>query len=152
MWRAASAPSVLAIVEAKQVLKRAIAAWNRADLDSFASLAAPNLHIVAPGGISFRGADGMRNYLSLWRRACPDHTIRCHNVVAEGNVSIGEGTMDGTHQGPLHHPAGNIPPTGRRLRIDFVGALRTTDGKVDSFRIYFDVLDLMHQLGLVGRE
>jgi len=151
MWRTDSAPSVLAIVEAKQVLKHAIAAWNHADLDSFASLAAPDLRVVASGGVIFRGADGMRNYLSLWRTACPDHTIRFHNVVAEGNRSIGEGTMEGTHQGPLHHPAGTIPPTGRRLRIDFVSALRTTDGKVDSFRIYFDVLDLMHQLGLIGR-
>ncbi len=51
---------------------------------------------------------------------------------------------------PLSHSALDIPPTGRRLNVDFVGALRTADRKFASFRVYFNVLDLMTQLGLMG--
>jgi predicted ester cyclase len=140
------------MIDARRVLQQTTAAWNRADLAGFAALAGPNVRIVASGGIDFRGANGLRRYFALWRTACPDHLVRYHNVVAEGSRAMGEGTLDGIHLGPLHHRAGEIPPTGRHLRLDFVGSLRTTHGKVSSLRIYFDVLDLMHQLGLIGRE
>jgi predicted ester cyclase len=138
------------MVEAKQVLERAVAAWNRGDVEGFVALADADVRIVTSGGIDFRGAEGMRDYFALWRTACPDNRVNCRNIVGEGDRVMGEGTFSGTHNGPLHHPAGAIPPTGRRLKVDFVGALHTADGKFASFRTYFDVLDLMSQLGLIG--
>lgn len=137
------------MAEAKQVLQRAIAAWNRGDVDGFSGLAGPAVRIVASGGIDLRGPEGMRQYYALWRTACPNNSATYRNIVGEGDRAIGEGTFTGTHEGPLHHPAGDIPPTGRSVNLDFVGALRTADGKFMSFRVYFDVLELMAQLGLM---
>jgi predicted ester cyclase len=132
----------------KQLLERAVEAWNTKDEAAFVALGSPEVTIAASGGIELRGLEGLREYYSVWRVACPDNIIRYHNVVSEGDRVIGEATFTGTHTGVLHHPAGEIPPTGRRVSADFVGSFRTSNEKFTSLRIYFDVLDLMTQLGL----
>jgi ketosteroid isomerase-like protein len=43
-----------------------------------------------------------------------------------------------------------VPATGRKLKADFVAVIRVKDGKMTYLRHYFDVMDLMAQLGLVG--
>jgi steroid delta-isomerase-like uncharacterized protein len=137
--------------DGKQVVERAIKAWNGRDLDAFVALASPDVRITASGGVELKGPEGMRQYYMLWRTACPDNAVTYHNIVGEAERAIGEGTFTGTHDGPLHSPAGDIPATRRRLNADFVAAYRTAGGKVTSLRIYFDVLDLMTQLGLAGQ-
>jgi predicted ester cyclase len=132
----------------KQLLERAVEAWNTKDEAAFVALGSPEVTITASGGIELRGLEGLREYYSVWRVACPDNVIRYHNMVSEGDRVIGEATFTGTHAGVLHHPAGEIPPTGRRVSADFVGSFRTSNEKFTSLRIYFDVLDLMTQLGL----
>jgi steroid delta-isomerase-like uncharacterized protein len=137
------------MLNAKQVLERAVDAWNRKDLDGVVALARPEAKITSAGGIELHGLEGIRQYYVLWRTACPDNIVQYRNVVAEDDRLIGEATFTGTHTGILHHPAGEIPPTGKRLSIDYVGAFRMVDGKIASLRIYFDVMELMQQLGLV---
>jgi predicted ester cyclase len=132
----------------KQLLERAVEAWNTKDEAAFVALGSPEVTITASGGIELRGLEGLRQYYSVWRVACPDNVIRYHNMASEGDRVIGEATFTGTHTGVLHHPAGEIPPTGRRVSADFVGSFRTSNEKFTSLRIYFDVLDLMTQLGL----
>jgi predicted ester cyclase len=136
--------------DAKQVVERAIKAWNGRDVQSFVALADPDIRISAAGGVELCGSDGMRQYYSLWRTACPDNTVTYHNIVGEADRAIGEGTFAGTHSGPLYHPAGDIPATGRHLSVDFVAAYRTAGDRVTSLRIYFDVLELMTKLGVAG--
>jgi predicted ester cyclase len=134
----------------KQLLERAVEAWNTKDEAAFVALGSPEVTITASGGIELRGLEGLRQYYSVWRVACPDNVIRYHNMVSEGDRVIGEATFTGTHTGVLHHPAGEIPPTGRRVSADFVGSFRTSNEKFTSLRIYFDVLDLMTQLGVAS--
>jgi predicted ester cyclase len=135
---------------AKQVVERAIKAWNGRDLEGFVALASADVRITASGGVDLEGTEGMKQYYLLWRTACPDNAVTYHNIVGEADRAIGEGTFTGTHDGPLHSPAGDIPATGMRLNADFVAAYRTAGDKVTSLRIYLDVLDLMAQLGLAG--
>jgi predicted ester cyclase len=136
----------------KSLLERAVEAWNGKDEAAFVALGSDAMTITASGGIELRGLEGLRQYYSLWRVACPDNVIRYHSMVSEGSRVIGEATFTGTHTGVLHHPAGEIPPTGRRVSADFVGSFGTSNDKFTSLRIYFDVMDLMIQLGLVGNR
>lgn len=133
----------------KQVLEIAVDAWNRKDVDGFVSLAAPDAKVSAAGGLELHGPDGMRQFYLLWLTACPDNILRYRNIVGEDDRVIGEGTFTGTHTGVLHQPAGDIAPTGRRVSADYVAAFRMADGKIASMRVYFDVMDLLQQLGLV---
>jgi ketosteroid isomerase-like protein len=43
-----------------------------------------------------------------------------------------------------------VSPTGRKLNADFAAVVRVRDGKISYLRHYFDVMELMVQLGLVG--
>jgi ketosteroid isomerase-like protein len=64
------------------------------------------------------------------------------------DVAVEEGTFTGTHDGTLRTPAGDIPPTGRSVAVDYVQVLRFRDGKHVSFNLMFDRLAMLEQLGV----
>ena len=140
------------MLTANQVLDRSVEAWNTSDEAGVLALAAPDVELRAPAGLDFRGVEGFRQWYRLWAEACPDRTVRYHNVVGDGRQAIGEGTFTGTHTGVLRLPSGDVPPTGKHVKADYVAVLRATGGKITYLRHYFDVMDLMIQLGLVGAE
>jgi ketosteroid isomerase-like protein len=45
---------------------------------------------------------------------------------------------------------GDIPPTGRPVRVDYIQVLRIRDGRHISFHLMFDRLLMLEQLGLAG--
>jgi predicted ester cyclase len=75
--------------------------------------------------------------------------VEVHAVHFAGDVAAEEGTFTGTHEGILEGPAGAIPPTGRRVRVDYIQVLRFRDGMHVSFNLMFDRLSMLEQLGLV---
>ena len=137
-------------MDGKQILEQAVSTWNRRDKEAFVALGSQDVIVTASGGIQLRGLAGMRQFYDLWMQACPDNQIRYDNVVLEGEHVMGEANFSGTHTGVLQSPTGAIPPTGKRVSIDYVGALRVSNSKIKTLRIYFDVMDLMVQLGVVG--
>lgn len=140
------------MLTAKEVLHKTVDAWNASDEARVLAMAAPDVELAAPAGLDFKGVEGFRQWYRLWAEACPDRTVRYHNLVGEGDQLIGEGTFTGTHTGVLHLPAGDVPATGRHVSADYVAVLRTSAGKITYMRHYFDVMDLMVQLGLVGAQ
>lgn len=137
---------------AKEVFDEAVRAWNANDEARLLALVSPDVELTSSGGLNYRGIDGFRQWYELWAEACPDRIIRYHNVVGEGDQLIGEGTFTGTHTGILHLPTAEVAPTGRHLTADYVAVVRVSNGKLNYLRHYFDVMDLMTQLGLVGAE
>ena len=65
------------------------------------------------------------------------------------DIAVEEGTFTGTHDGVLHTPSGELPPTGRSVSLDYIHVLRYRDGMHVSFRLAFDRLLMLEQLGLV---
>lgn len=66
----------------------------------------------------------------------------------QGDSVIAEAVLTGTHAGPLAKPAGEIPPTNKRIELIVADAFDVHDGKVTGHRVYFDQM-AMTQLGLV---
>jgi SnoaL-like polyketide cyclase len=64
-------------------------------------------------------------------------------------VAVEEGTFTGTHGGILHSPVGDIPPTGRPVRLDSIQVLRFRDAEHVSFNLMFDRLVMLEQLGII---
>ena len=84
-----------------------------------------------------------------WLSAFPDAHVEVHDVHFIDDVAVEEGTFSGTHDGVLHTPTGDIPPTGRAVSLDYIQVLRFRDGKHVSFNLMFDRLLMLEQLGLM---
>lgn len=135
---------------AKSVLERAVEAWNAGDEAAFVAIGDPGAELSSPGGLDFHGAAGVRAWYRLWKEACPDRIVRYTNLVGDEDQVIGEGTFTGTHTGTLHLPTGDVPPTGKRVQADFVAVVKTSNDRITHMRHYFDLMDFMAQLGLLG--
>lgn len=88
-----------------------------------------------------------------WMRPFLDAFPGLHHAVlgtVEGEDAVAfELDIAGTHPAPLAGPAGEIPPTGRDIRISAGNVWRVRQGRVTSYHIYFDQMGFMVQLGLV---
>ena len=81
--------------------------------------------------------------------AFPDGRHTVTDVVDDGNRFAIEGTWTGTHTGPMAGPAGEIPPTGRRVVLPFCGVATGRDDRIASVTVYLDQLTMLAQLGLL---
>jgi len=97
---------------------------------------------------SVKGADQFVAVLQGWAKAFPDSKATYHNAIASGTTVVLELTWNGTHAGPLQMPDGNIPATGKPIKVAACMVVETGDGKVKSMRHYFDMATLMQQLGI----
>ena len=88
-------------------------------------------------------------FFGSWFGAFPDAHVDVHGLHVVDDVAVEEGTFTGTHDGVLHSPTGDVPPTGRPVRIGYIQVLRFRDGKHVSFKLMFDRLSMLEQLGLV---
>ena len=134
---------------ARAILDQAVAAWNDKDESGFVALGSPDIRLVASGVPDAEGTPAFRAWFQLWAEAAPDRQVRYHNVVGDDHQAIGEGVFTGTHTGTLHLPAGDVPATGRAVKLPYVAVVKTSGGKITFMRHYFDVMDMMVQLGLV---
>jgi ketosteroid isomerase-like protein len=75
--------------------------------------------------------------------------VEVHRLHVIDDVAVEEGTFTGTHGGVLRSPMGDVPPTGRSVRVDYIQVLRFRDGKHSSFNLMFDRLLMLEQLGLI---
>src|SRR5262249_11988617 len=123
--------------------------FNAHDIEGFAGVLADDVIYSAPGGMTGHGKAACAQFYAGWFQAFPDAHVRVHDVHITGNVAVEEGTFTGTHHGILHAPAGDIPPTGRPVAVEYIQVLRFRDGKHLSFNLMFDRLVMLEQLGLL---
>jgi steroid delta-isomerase-like uncharacterized protein len=129
------------------------AAWNRRDFDRIIALASPEVEwVMMPTGQKFRGLDGMRQYSQGWATGFPDGRTKEVNLIAGDNGAVIEFIGSGTHTGPLMSPAGEIPPTGKRVEMPFCEVFRIKNGKIVGGAIYFDMATMLQQLGLMPAQ
>jgi steroid delta-isomerase-like uncharacterized protein len=124
-------------------------AWNSRDFDRGASLFADDAEILnIPLGTAFRGKDGYLQFVRGWAAAFSDGKIDIDNIVVGDTAFAVEFTARGTHDGALKTPAGDLPPTGKKVELRFCDVGTIHNGKIISIRSYFDSATLMRQLGL----
>ncbi|MEZ0470060.1 ester cyclase [Luteimonas salinilitoris] len=58
------------------------------------------------------------DWLKLDKLIFPDGKITDHQIIVSGNTAAIRWTMEGTHKGPLPTPAGDIPASGKKVRIE----------------------------------
>jgi predicted ester cyclase len=103
----------------------------------------------APGGMHGEGKVACAAFFGSWFTAFPDAHVEVEAVHIIDDLAVEEGTFTGTHNGVLRGPMGDIPPTARFVKVDYIQVLRFRDGKHLSFNLMFDRLMMLEHLGLV---
>src|SRR5262245_46275953 len=133
----------------REVFQRGTDTFNAHDLDGFAAVLAEDVTFEAPGGMRGEGKAACVAFFGSWFGAFSDARVDVHDLHIVEDVAVEAGTFTGTHDGTLHGPTGDIPPTGRPVRVDYLQVLRIHNGKHVSFNLMFDRLQMLEQLGLV---
>ena len=133
----------------REAFERGTETFNAHDIDAFTEVLADEVVFEAPGGMRGEGKEACAGFFGSWFTAFPDAHVDVHDVHFVDDVAVEEGTFTGTHEGVLHTPTGDVPPTGRPVSVQYIQVLRFRDGKHVSFHLMFDRLLMLEQLGLV---
>ena len=133
----------------REAFEKGTDTFNAHDVDGFAQVLADDVVFEAPGGMRGQGKPACVEFYSSWFKAFSDAHVEINRVHILDDVAVEEGTFCGTQSGVLHGPAGDIPPTGRSVRVEYIQVLRFRDGRHASFKLMFDRLEMLEQLGLI---
>jgi predicted ester cyclase len=134
--------------EAKDAVEQTIAAINAHDLEAAARLSAPDSVLTAPGDMTVKGPQAIKEFNRNWITAFPDAKIETRALFAQGDQVAFQGQFVGTHDGTLKTPMGDVPATGKKVRGDFVELFEIDRGLVKKAHLMFDQVQLMTQLGM----
>ena len=137
------------MADARQVGADFVAAFNDHDESRIRELNAENTVFEAPGDVHIEGKEAATQYAMAWLNAFPDARLTVKNELASGDWVAQEFTFEGTHEGTLSGPAGEIPATHRRLNGRGVQIFQVENDAVVDTRLYFDQVQIMTQLGLM---
>ena len=132
----------------REAFERGTDSFNAHDIDGFAEVVADDVAVAAPGA-QCEGKPAFVEFYGGSLEAFPDAHIEVHEVHFVDDVAVEVGTFSGTHDGILHAPSGDVPPTGRAVSVPYIHVLRYRDGLHVSFNLAFDRLLMLEQLGLV---
>jgi predicted ester cyclase len=89
-------------------------------------------------------------YIQGFLTAFPDLHFETMHPVAQGDSVVLHWTGTGTQTGPLSTPTGNtVPPTGKNATVQGSTTFEIKNGKITRSWIYWDMVTLLGQLGLM---
>jgi predicted ester cyclase len=136
------------LFDSKALIERGLKAFNAHDLESVARDAAPDIVATAPGGVKVNGPQAVKEYQQTFITAFPDARIDAKKIIVQGRTVVVEGVFNGTNNGTLKTPMGDIPATGKKVSGEFLQVFEIDRGLVKRNHLMFDQVDLMTQLGM----
>ena len=130
----------------KSVIRRFVEeVQNKKDWGVYDELNDPEFvnHSAPPGIPSDR--EGGKVYLGAFLNAFPDCHFTVDDMIAEGDQVVTNKTFTGTHEAEF----AGIPPTSRRVTLQFVDIMRVRDGRIVEHWLSMDQLSFMQQLGVI---
>ncbi len=137
---------------AKEMYLDAMRMNDAGDREGFLALQAPEARWVAPGAV-LEGRDAIRVWLETFWNAFSSFRHDIDRVIEDGDSVFVEGRWTGTNDGPVLAPDGSqVPPTDREVtfRWAMTAAMDRERGLCTEASIYFDQMELLGQLGLLG--
>lgn len=139
----------------REVFEEGARAFNAHDFDAFARTLSDDVSVRAPGGVELRGKQAVVAFYKGWVDGFPDARIDTAAAAVADDVVVEEGVFHGTHRGTLRTAAGDLPATGREVRVSYLEVIRYRGDQRVSFHLEYDRAEMMEQLGLapaVGAE
>ncbi|MEU0942581.1 nuclear transport factor 2 family protein [Streptomyces canus] len=139
--------------EAREVMDRLTEAVTHPDLKVIAELYAEDAVAVTPDEGEIRGRDNIVEYWRQMTETVPDGTFETLHAYESGDTAIDEGIFSGRNTGPIQLPTGEtLPATQKEVRIRGVDIATVKDGRIVDYRLYFDEMEFLGQLGLLPDE
>jgi predicted ester cyclase len=135
----------LALVD---LVKQHYANMSQGELERDREVMSSDVVTVDPSG-RIEGLDAFLAHERVFATAFPDARAELIRAVESGDTVMTEGVFSGTHTGPLAGPAGEVPPTGKSLRLEFADVFVVRDGLIVEHHIYYDQVAFLTQLGLM---
>lgn len=133
----------------RELLDHYVERYNAGDLDGVMALYADDAVQGMPDG-TFKGREAIRDRLAMELAACPDVVHSVRSFVSDGDFFADEWTFAGTQTGPFVMPDGTeVPPTGKRLEVKGMEVVALRDGKIVLNTLYYDMLSVVAQMGLL---
>jgi uncharacterized protein (TIGR02246 family) len=133
---------------ARQVADRLTEALERGDPQGVAALYRDDAVLIEPVG-TFRGREQIEEYWTAFFDAFSDLRPGVRAKFQAGDTAMDEWSFSATHSGTLETPSVTVAPTGRRVTVRGADAGVVRDGAIAEHRIYYDLLDLLEQVGAV---
>jgi len=134
--------------EPRELAERHVSAFNERAWSRAHELYAPDLVMIEPSGTT----QGIEPYLQTAQgfvTAMPDSRMEVTAIIESGNRVVVEGTYSGTFTGTLGTPQGEVPPTGRKLKLPLCDVIEVAAGRITQIRAYYDQITFAAQLGLM---
>jgi steroid delta-isomerase-like uncharacterized protein len=90
------------------------------------------------------GRDAVEAFLRELRTGFPDFHVTIDDHLTSDETVMAEWTATGTHEGEFN----GMPPTGREMKLKGMDNLVISDENVLEHRIYYDVQNMLDQLGI----
>lgn len=136
-----------------QVVKVYQDCWAAVNAKDFAKLApcyadAATSELVDAGLPPAKGKDIVDRQVRAFVQAFPDLLAEPRLTLANGNQVLGIWRLQGTHQGTLDSPVGELHPTGRRVEHLLAHLVEFEGGRAMKTATYSDIRTLLGQLGV----
>ena len=133
--------------ENKAIARRWMEAlWSQGNSSVADEIIAPNYAIHDPGTPGrVGGIEGEKHTVTMYRTVFPDLRFTIEDEVGEGDRAVVRWTARGTHRGELM----GVPPTGKQMVVTGISILRIANGKIAEYRLNWDTLGMLQQLGIV---
>ncbi|MGC2998441.1 ester cyclase [Streptomyces sp. G35A] len=137
--------------EAREVMDRLTDALTaHRDLRAVAELFAEDAVAQTPEAGELHGRDEIVEYWRQITTALPEARYEPVHAYEVGDTAIDEGYFRGRNTGPLQGPDGRtLPATQKEVGILGVDFATVADGRIVSYRLYFDQMAFLEQLGLL---
>ncbi len=134
--------------DVSRVVRENIEAFNAGDFTRFGGTLTPDT--VYEEFATQRKLQGKEPVIELnreWKKAFPDAKGTIRSLLCDGNKAIAEIVWEGTHKGTLSGPGGELPATGKRVKVPASYICTVQGGKIKEARHYFDMMTLLQQVG-----
>jgi steroid delta-isomerase-like uncharacterized protein len=130
--------------EVQNLVERDQKIWNEGNLALIDELIAPD-YVEHTAGISedIVGIDAFKERVTDLRNSFPDFNVTVEELIVKDDRIVWRWIATGTNTGTMN----DIPPTGKKIRIEGVGILRVVDGKIVERLPYWNEATMLRQLG-----